>query len=665
MSGNILIRSTSASGELTGAETSERLTFRPDLQGLRAVAILLVILAHAGVPFLLGGFVGVDVFFVLSGYLITGLLLREYMQNGRIALTRFYARRLKRLLPALVVMIAVMAIAASWLLSDFEASTQLAAAPYATTWTSNLYFLFSTVDYFDELAARDLFLHTWSLGVEEQFYLLWPFLLILLTRPIANRRHTALGLVCLASLSLSLYLSSRWPHAAFYLMPSRIWQFALGALVYVVFTGERQLAPLTTRIFLVAGLSMIAGSAIGLHPNVVYPGLWALIPSLGAALTIAAGRGELLSTPVLVWLGDRSYSWYLWHWPMLMLGFALGFEGQPVPTLGLILLSLLAAIISYRYVELPFWKGRANRATPRLIVLASALAMVLTASLLLSALRPPALSDAPVDPSFAWRTDIPIIYRKRCDAWYENARVEPCQFGNPEAPRTVVLLGDSIMAQWFSMVPAIFQEPEWRIVVLTKSSCAMVDEDYFYGRVGGIYTVCTEWRNAVLEEIEQRNPDVVIVGSATSYSFTGRQWEEGSARVLMRLSAAADFVFLVPGTPSLDFDGPGCVARNLAADGTINRIACVATDRMRDVETVTQYLKRAAVQFANVRILDLTDIVCPDGDCAAVSNEGVVVFRDSQHLRDSFVRENIPVIRERIMALGAQSATPANQSADL
>jgi peptidoglycan/LPS O-acetylase OafA/YrhL len=154
--------------------SSNQPDFRPDLQGLRAIAILLVVLAHANVPYARGGFIGVDVCFVLSGYLISGLLIRELRQTGRIRFLRFYARRLKRLLPALAMMLLVGTAATLWLLSDLEARAQLASAPFAAAWASNLYFAFLGVDYFNELAARDLFLHTWSLGVEEQFYLIWP-----------------------------------------------------------------------------------------------------------------------------------------------------------------------------------------------------------------------------------------------------------------------------------------------------------------------------------------------------------------------------------------------------------------------------------------------------------------------------------------------------------
>jgi peptidoglycan/LPS O-acetylase OafA/YrhL len=157
---------------------SSQLAFRPDLQGLRAVAVSLVVLAHANVGWFEGGFVGVDVFFVLSGYLITTLLVREHDRQGRIGFLDFYARRVKRLFPALLLMIVVVAIMGVWLLTDFEANQQLASSPFAAVWASNFYFALAGLDYFNDLTKRDLFLHTWSLGVEEQFYLIWPLILL-------------------------------------------------------------------------------------------------------------------------------------------------------------------------------------------------------------------------------------------------------------------------------------------------------------------------------------------------------------------------------------------------------------------------------------------------------------------------------------------------------
>ena len=648
--------------------------FRPDLQGVRAIAIFLVILAHAGLTIVPGGFVGVDVFFVLSGYLITGLLLRELDRDGRIAFMLFYARRLKRLLPAMMLMLIVSAGVASWLLSGVEARAQLTSAPFAATWTSNLYFSFITLDYFDELATRDLFLHTWSLGVEEQFYLIWPVFLLLLFR-IARLLRTSqenqrrlmfvgLGTAFVASLALSVYWTDHRPQAAFYMMPSRIWQLSLGAMVCLTFHANssgrpaRCLTSLPPYLALGSGLLMILGSAAGLSPDLAYPGFWALLPSFGTALVIAAGHAfpgghnGLLAQPLMVWLGDRSYSLYLWHWPIFVLGFSLGFQGQLLPTLGLICLSLGAAIVSFRMVERPFWKGRWSHVGPLGTLLPGLLVMTTAVIALDQGLRQLPQTGAASDASNKWRMDSPIIYRLPCDAWYANARVEPCVFGPEENTKTVVLLGDSIATQWFSIIPEIFPEPDWRTVVLTKSSCAMVDEDYYYQPVGKIYRVCTDWRNAVLDELDGIRPEVLVMGSATEYRFTEEQWVEGSSRILERVSKAAGMVFVIPGTPGLGFDGPGCLARHLSTDGRIDRGPCLARHRLQHIASTTHSLAVAAGRFPNVHLLDLNDLVCPGGVCSAVSDQGVVVFRDSHHLTDSFVRAQIPFVRERLKRFG-------------
>jgi peptidoglycan/LPS O-acetylase OafA/YrhL len=662
---------------------SATLSYRPDIQGLRAIAITLVVLAHAGVSAFPGGFVGVDVFFVLSGYLITGLLVREHASTGRIRLAAFIARRLKRLLPALLVMLVLVILIATALLSHYEVREQSASMVYAATWTSNLFFALSTLDYFSELQTRDLFLHTWSLGVEEQFYVIWPLLLLVtlavLTRTLGRDGHhrqliMVLGLLFAGSLVLSLYWAATLPLWSFYLMPSRIWQFALGAVVFAWFHGRSRVsgdisAPDSSRLWSkasgVIGLFLIIGSALLLHPNLTYPGFWALIPSAGAALVIAAGHqsesrsngtGSLLAHPALVWVGDRSYSWYLWHWPVLMLGFAWGMQNRLVESTGLVALSLSLAILSYRWVEQPFWKGRLSQAAPARIIMLSVLAMLMVISSGQHYMRQSTenhqVENAPIAKDA--RSDIPVIYAHGCDTWHNSSDIQPCILGQPDASRTVVLIGDSIGAQWFSLLPGIFRSPEWRVVILTKSACAMVDEDYFYDRIGKIYTVCTDWRNAALDYLSALGPDLVFLGSASTYDFTETQWVDGSSRVLARLTEVAGQVIVIPGTPKMSFDGPGCLARRVqrATEPFDVLPACQESlTSTRDTD-VARHLKLATERFPNVRLLNLNDLVCPNRQCSALNQDGVVVFRDNKHLTDSFVRAQIPGVLSRLERVG-------------
>jgi len=407
------------------------------------------------------------------------------------------------------------------------------------------------------------------------------------------------------------------------------------------------------------GLLLILGSAVMFGPQVSYPGFWALIPSIGACFIIVAGHFDKpkairgLGHPILVWIGNHSYSWYLWHWPVLMLGNSFGIQQTLGDTVGLVAGSLLMAMLSYRYVEYPFWKGTLSHAAPKRVILLSVLAML---TIFWGAQQ--YLELKPVDQvaptiSFATkaRLDSPIIYSRGCDTWYRSADVSPCEFGEKQAPRTVVLLGDSIGAQWYSLLSELFGRPEWRIVVLTKSSCPMVDEEYFYSRIGQTYTICTEWRNATLNYLDSIRPDVIFVGGTAETGFSEKQWIDGSARVMARLSQAAGHVFVLPGTPALSFDGPGCLERYFSdAQERFQEGAkvCSEASMQRMSEMVARYLEQAAQGFPNVKVLNLNNLVCPGGQCSAVNSDGVVVFRDHQHLTDTFVRAQVPRVRESL-----------------
>ena len=326
---------------------SFRLGYRGDIEGLRAVAVLLVIVTHAGVPWIRGGFIGVDVFFVLSGYLITGLLLQEIKETGEIKFLKFYARRLKRLLPALLFMVILTSFLAALLFAPLEQLSHVAAARTASVWFSNIYFAITNFGYFDKSVDENLFLHTWSLGVEEQFYLVWPVLIMFLLGAWKwqgvkqDLSRLFYGMIATIGLFLvfSVILSYTLPLWGFYSMPSRAWQFALGAIVLLWTTQKGKnississlhISQKTSLVFSIggwAGIVLILASAFILGPNKTYPGLWALMPSVGAALVLVAGSSDhstsitkLLSVSPMQWVGRLSYSWYLWHWPMLILG---------------------------------------------------------------------------------------------------------------------------------------------------------------------------------------------------------------------------------------------------------------------------------------------------------------------------------------------------------
>lgn len=361
----------------TGASNSRehRLAHRTDIQGLRAIAILLVVAAHAKIAGFPGGFIGVDIFYVLSGYLITGLLTQELAASNTIRFGLFYARRFLRLLPALLAMLIVSCAVAVVVLLPGAQHVQALAAAAASVWLSNFYFAFSNIDYFGPSAENNIFLHTWSLGVEEQFYLIWPTLLAIIaalpsssTAQRLARIKVAMVVIAVVSLICCVISTPHAPELAFYMMPWRAWQFALGALVMLHW--NTQLGPQKSTWIGWLGLALVLGSAVFLRPDFAYPGAWALIPSIGAACVLAAGAqsmktgsGALLSLRPMQYFGRVSYSWYLWHWPVLLLGAALIGSSSANRVL-LVAVSLGLAELSYRLVEAPLRGNRKLIARP-------------------------------------------------------------------------------------------------------------------------------------------------------------------------------------------------------------------------------------------------------------------------------------------------------------
>ena len=655
-----------------------RLGYRADLEGLRAVAILLVVAVHADAPWLRGGFVGVDVFFVLSGFLITGLLVQEVSGTGRLRFAEFYARRLRRLLPALLTMLLVVGVLASLLLAPTEQREQSSAAAMAALWLSNIHFAFAPQSYFAPGTETNLFLHTWSLGVEEQFYLVWPALLVWLLgrdgeRGVA-RLKVGMFAVAAASFATCAWLSYKAPQLAFYMMPLRAWQFAAGALVWLYFKvpGATRSWPWSghhagaLRAIGWLGLALIVLAGVLFSADMPYPGGYALLPTLGSVAVVAVGCvaaqpvgvSQMLSWRPLQWIGGISYSWYLWHWPILLLGHAVTGSGAPLYRVAWVLLSLLLAWLSCRFIESPTRNRRHWLAHPRMAIFGALALMLLANSLCVRwHNRADERMQSPLMQRYAMaHGDAPVIYGMGCDDWYYSDRVRVCAFGPVGAAHTAVLMGDSHAGQWFPAVAKAFDRPGWRLLVLTKSSCPMVDEPFFYERIGKEYTVCSSWRARALAQVAKLKPDVVLLGTVDTNGFTKAQWIDGTAKVLAELSPAARHVYLLRDTPHLPFDGPDCLAEHAGRPAWLGlRRACRAQIDDPHSNQVYRWLGEAAGRFGNVSMLDMNAQICPGGMCSA-ERDGLVVFRDNQHLTGSFAASLGPALAGKL-GIGAAAAT--------
>ena len=641
---------------------TKHLAFRPDIEGLRAVAILVVVACHAGVPWLNGGFIGVDVFFVLSGYLITGLLVKELSATSRIDFLDFYFRRLKRLLPGLLTMVVFSSLFSAVMLAPYEQVNQALSSSSVYFWVSNLFFSLMELDYFSPQAESFLFLHTWSLSVEEQFYLVWPiFILGLFSIARKNIDRGAekvlvayLGLVFVCSLLLCLYLSYTQPLWGFFMMPSRGWQFAMGGLLFVVGNrsgkGRQDKTASLARMQWAgwAGLLIILGSAMLFSEDMVYPSFWAIFPSLGGALVILSGihqpssLQQMLANKPMQFIGKVSYSWYLWHWPVLLLGNILfplaGVAGKVL----MVLVSFGLAVLTLFSIELPL-RNRPLFARRPALTVSFSIGLMIAGYFGASVWEQKAKVWANSGDQLRYqlvRKDLPTIYSMGCDDWINSAEVKICSFNADNPAKRALFIGDSIVMQWFPGLAKPLLADGWQVLVLTKSGCPMVDEPIYYDRIGQEYTVCSIWRRTALDQMMSLQPKVIFTGSASDYAYSPGQWLEGSRRVVDILSDAANQVFVIPGTYRLPFDGPLCLARQEWQPDMLSGINHCAWSPAEDQDKhVLLALSEVANAHSNVNVLDLNPLICPKGVCASMIDEEIV-YRDFQHVAASFVEQN-------------------------
>lgn len=639
------------------------MNYRGDIEGLRAVAIGLLLAAHTEVPGFSAGFVGVDIFFVISGYLVTAVLFEQRQSTGRIRLADFYARRFGRLLPALLTMLMGTAFLCWWALPPFAQMTQAISGAAAALWLSNFHFAHSEVDYFGPGAEPSVFLHTWSLGVEEQFYLLWPLVLTLVLwkqNPAASgSRRLLMGLSILAVVSFTVAVAATAADArsAYYMMPTRAWQFALGGLACLLASGGKGVATLPQRWAASAGAALLVLSMLVIDTSRPYPGAWALLPTAGAALLLWSGAQgapdnglqRVLQHGALQAIGRVSYGWYLWHWPLLMLAPLL----LPVHGAGghawAIGTSFALAAFSYRWIERPArqWAASASMRQPRWVIGGAVLLMALAAVALFAwgewASDRASGSDSP------YRVKFPAFYAQACDSWYHSDTLHPCVFGNLDAKRTAYLVGDSIGVQWFPALEKILAAPDWRFVVLTKSSCPLVARSFYYPRLGRTFHECDVWRERALTRIAQDNPDLVLFGSTHNAPLDREAWLDGSREVLDRLTAASRHVVVLQSTPTLPFNGLFCADGKRQSMRQFNEQRdCISSRRDSRQAAVASWIVQAAEHRPNVRVLDMGDAVCPNGICRSVI-DGRLVFRDNQHLDARFVESLTDQFRSALM----------------
>lgn len=486
--------------------------YRPDIDGLRAVAVLPVVLFHAGSQTFSGGYVGVDIFFVISGYLIGGIIVEEIGQ-GRFTILNFYERRIRRLFPALFTVIAASAVIASFVFmpADFRDFGESAAA--ATLFVANILF-WQEAGYFDTPAAVKPLLHTWSLSVEEQFYVVFPVFMILVRRWLKGRWVLWLLPVLVLSFGLSVWGAIYKPSSTFYLAPTRAWELLTGVLLALgVF------APVARRwlreSLALAGLALIAWAVLRFDEHTAFPGLNALFPVLGAALLIHSGRNgtivsRLLGQRPLVFTGLISYSLYLWHWPLIVFAGYINIHPLSDVQMSLVvLLSIGLAILSWRYVERPFRSRSRIAVRPLFAGAAAAMALLVVAGGAVAVAKGwPARFPLQVQMIAAATaaTDPRAVECKNFLFGGSSAGAEPCTYGAAAAPRTAVW-GDSHANALIPGIAAAAERHGEAVAFLGADSCRPVFGAYDSRTAS---TACKEYNDAVRTWLE-RHPEIDYV----------------------------------------------------------------------------------------------------------------------------------------------------------
>ena len=637
------------------------LQFRPDIEGLRAVAILLVVLYHAGWRRIDGGFLGVDVFFVLSGFLISGILVDEIDATGTVSLTQFWARRARRLLPAAAFILLVVLVMNAVLLSPFEQITFADTARSFAVYASNILFAIRSTDYFGGAAIRDPLLHTWSLSVEEQFYLFFAPSLLLLAwwarsrGPDAFRRALTIAAIAISIVSLVgvLLLVPRYPVIAFYSLPARAWEFGLGTLALLAVRRATQLNRSALELLGLAGLGAVLASAVIVKEGVTPPlGLITLLPTLGTVALIVSGAGatpplvaRLLSLAPLRLIGRLSYSWYLWHWPMLVYLREVRPEPSTKLSLAIALASLIPAAATYAWVESPIRFSARLRQRSRQVVVA---AVLLAAATVAAGSGATAYANRTLrTPRYAAITQSRVsarTYADGCQVPLLAVESPPCKYGPGTNDTTIVLLGDSHAAQWFPAVDSMATLRGWTLVNLTKTGCPTVTIGVTNPNLGRRYTECDRWRESAIRRTVQMRPTLVLIANAHTYNVivggadpltdssdvAVKEWADGLSRTLGALGPSGARLVVLEDTPRPFVDVPRCLVKFI---DTPARCDLDATRSLNPRQSAAERAAVAAVPGATY--ISLNDAICDSRSCVA-QRDGLVRFRDNSHISVRF-----------------------------
>ena len=641
---------------------------RAEIQGLRAIAVSLVLIFHLWPELLPGGYVGVDVFFVISGYLIVGSLARQAEREGRISLLDFYARRMRRLMPAATLVLAfVLAGTLLWLPQARWEDTFLQVAASAL-YVENWYLAWSSVDYLASENAPSPVQHYWSLSIEEQFYIVWPVMMcaiLAVLRPFRLPLRQALGgllfIVFAASFTASVLIGEAQSGAAYFTSHTRIWELALGGLLAIWLPAIKVGDGWRALLFSV-GLALVVASGLMFDPAIVkFPGYAALLPTIGAGLVILAGdfsfgffRG--LNSAPLRYLGDISYSVYLWHWPLIVFYLANGNRIGLWDGLALVAVTLAVSHLSYVFVE--EWFRHSDRTVENRTVvfgLASVAAIVgsacvamLTLDKFTADLAAPASEAIVLYPGPAALfenanvpTGVPFkpaalqllddkatVYDSGCHQNQQSVEAKACEFGDPLGAKRIALVGSSHSVNWLPTLDVLGQKNGWKVVSITKSACSFSRSDS---------EPCNEWHESLLAYLKANPVDVVVIGEMSGSLVASDAVKELIAARWQKISDLGVPILAIRPTPVLATDPADCLP---------DRVELCVIPREKAIMADT--IELASSRVPGVSVIDMNDLLCAKNTCSPVVGN-LVVFRDKHHLTKTYALALAPYLETKII----------------
>ncbi|MEZ5549084.1 MAG: acyltransferase family protein [Pseudomonadales bacterium] len=627
--------------------TVDNPNYRPDIDGLRAIAVLSVILYHINDAILPGGFVGVDIFFVISGYLISLHIFRD-SEMGRFSLLEFYRRRVKRIAPVMLVVVAFVIFIAQVIMRPVDAERVAESGLWSLLSLANVYFwLYQDTSYFAAASSELPLLHLWSLGVEEQFYIFWPLILMLVYRLKSTRWFFA-TMIVVATLSFLLgeYLFDDAPSFVYYMLPTRAGELLVGAgSAYLVLKrGTQKISPEIVTFTAILGLALIAGALALLSEEQTFPGLRAIPPTLGTAMLILAGHygnswpSRLMTLKPMVWVGMISYSAYLWHWPLLAF-YRYGYsEITFVPGAVIFILTFLLAWLSYLYVESP--ARRSSRPALQIFAFqyifpAGTLALVALISMKIDGYGLRWFSEE-------YKSSLASLYDETRPAYdydyvCQRQRVQPEDINNAQCivgaesnkvPKAI-LWGDSNAAHFVGMLGVFAREGDFRFQNLEIGSCPPINSDPADFVAAHRLSDCRGAIELVWPNLKQYQV-VVISASWSGYQSRSDQFLKTFFRTANSLAEQGKLVILLGKIPVISSYDRYC--REKALSYPVMKCESPQIEIPANVADANAQLEAFASQTKNVEFYAITEYLCPKSKCSPIDERGRPMYYDSSHL---------------------------------